>query len=167
MKKWYVYKTTNLINGMEYIGCHGSEDIEKDRYLGSGLNLKKDIKKYGKKNFKREILYVYDDRKKASKKENELVDAKYARSKKTYNLQVGGIGGYCTRLTNERCLYVLRNIHTGRIIDVKIDPNRFIVIGTMERLDKRYYPTEKERNNAYKRYKRRIGRILRRPKTTQ
>lgn len=64
-------------------------------------------------------------------------------------------------------LYVLKNIHTGRIVDVKIDPKRFIVIGSMERLSKRWYPTEKERNNAYKRYKRRIGRILRRPKTTQ
>jgi len=49
-----IYKTTNLVNGKFYIGKHYN-DIN-DNYLGSGIKLNNDIKKYGKENFKREIL---------------------------------------------------------------------------------------------------------------
>lgn len=49
----FIYKTTNLINGMIYVG-----KCEKDRpnYFGSGIHLKYAIKKYGKENFVREII---------------------------------------------------------------------------------------------------------------
>ena len=48
-----VYITTNLINTKKYIG----KDINNNpNYLGSGTYIKKAIKKYGKKNFKKEIL---------------------------------------------------------------------------------------------------------------
>lgn len=50
----YIYLTTNLVNGKKYIGQHNG-DI-KDTYLGSGVLLVKAIKKYGKENFKKEIL---------------------------------------------------------------------------------------------------------------
>lgn len=50
----YIYLTTNLVNGKKYIGQHNG-DI-KDAYLGSGVLLVKAIKKYGKENFKKEIL---------------------------------------------------------------------------------------------------------------
>jgi group I intron endonuclease len=53
----YIYKTTNLINGKIYIGQHCvNKRPEIDDYLGSGNYLKRAIKKYGKENFKREIL---------------------------------------------------------------------------------------------------------------
>lgn len=49
----FIYKTTCLINGKIYIG----QTIRKrDSYLGSGRSLELSIKKYGKENFKREIL---------------------------------------------------------------------------------------------------------------
>lgn len=48
-----VYCTVNLINGKKYIGSHIHND---DSYLGSGTNIKKAIKKYGRENFKRYIL---------------------------------------------------------------------------------------------------------------
>ena len=44
---YYVYKTKNLINNMQYIGVHHSTDIENDKYLGSNMHLKRAIKKYG------------------------------------------------------------------------------------------------------------------------
>jgi group I intron endonuclease len=53
---YLVYKTTNLINGKVYIGSHIAETLEDD-YLGSGILLRKAIKKYGNENFKREIIH--------------------------------------------------------------------------------------------------------------
>lgn len=50
----FIYKTTCLVNGKIYIGRH--EGIEEDNYLGSGKIFKLALCKYGKENFKREIL---------------------------------------------------------------------------------------------------------------
>lgn len=48
-----IYKTTNLINNKIYIG----QTIRKRKdYIGSGLYLTRAIKKYGKQNFKCEII---------------------------------------------------------------------------------------------------------------
>jgi hypothetical protein len=55
-KDHYVYCTTNLINSRKYIGSHSGK-ID-DSYLGSGVNLKRAIRKYGKKNFTKQILWV-------------------------------------------------------------------------------------------------------------
>ena len=52
----YVYKTTNLINNKMYIGKHHSTVFESDKYIGSGPILIKAIKKYGKENFKCELI---------------------------------------------------------------------------------------------------------------
>jgi len=48
-----IYLTTNLINGKKYIGL---DSYNRPWYLGSGTVLKKAIVKYGKSNFKKEIL---------------------------------------------------------------------------------------------------------------
>jgi group I intron endonuclease len=48
-----IYKTTNLINGKQYIGKDKNND---PNYIGSGSNLKEAIKTYGKSAFKKEIL---------------------------------------------------------------------------------------------------------------
>lgn len=50
----FIYKTTCLVNGKIYIGKH--ETTFEDGYLGSGTKFSAALKKYGKENFKREIL---------------------------------------------------------------------------------------------------------------
>jgi len=91
--KYIIYKTTNIINSKFYIGYHESEILE-DSYLGSGKLLKKAISKYGKQNFKKEILYVFPTKEEALLKELELVSEDFVKSDKNYNLKVGGEGGW-------------------------------------------------------------------------
>ena len=52
---YIVYKTTNLLSGKFYIGSHLCVSLD-DGYLGSGKVLKQAVKKYGRKNFKRDII---------------------------------------------------------------------------------------------------------------
>jgi hypothetical protein len=93
MKKYFIYKTTNIINGKIYIGIHYS-DNKNDNYLGSGKTLKKAIKKYGKENFKKEILFIYDNKQDALNKEFEIVNEDFVKSSKNYNMKIGGEGGW-------------------------------------------------------------------------
>lgn len=84
-----IYKTTNIINGKFYIG----KDVnDSDYYLGSGILLKRAIKKYGKENFRKEILEHcesldnLDERERFWIKELNSVEL-------GYNLTFGGTGG--------------------------------------------------------------------------
>lgn len=87
-----IYKTTNLINGKFYIGKHQAHDIN-DSYYGSGKGIKAAIKKYGKKNFKKEVLFVFDNEEDMNFKEIELITEEFVSRKDTYNAGIGGEGG--------------------------------------------------------------------------
>lgn len=87
MKNHIVYKTTNIINGMIYIGVNSNN---AKGYLGSGVNIRNAIRKYGKENFSRTILYRYDTRDEALLKEAELVNAEFLLRDDTYNIAEGG-----------------------------------------------------------------------------
>jgi len=89
--KYVIYKTTNLINQKIYIGLHATNNVN-DSYMGSGIFLKKAIKKYGKENFKKEILYIFDNKKDMITKEKELVTEEFCLRKDTYNMVKGGYG---------------------------------------------------------------------------
>jgi len=91
MKYYTIYQTTNLINNKIYIGLHTTDNIN-DGYLGSGIFLKKAIKKYGYTNFKKEILYVFDNKKDMITKEKEIVNEDFILRKDTYNMAKGGYG---------------------------------------------------------------------------
>ena len=85
-----VYKTVNKINQKFYIGVHRTCD-PNDKYLGSGKLLKQAIKHYGRDNFIKEVLFVFDNSDQAYQKEAEIVTLDFIRSDQTYNLTMGGV----------------------------------------------------------------------------
>lgn len=91
-----------MINGRYYIGQHETKNLN-DRYLGSGKLLKLAIKKYGRKSFKKSVLYVFSNSIDSRLKESELIDLK---DPKCYNLVPGGggvgIGGSCSEKAKEK-----------------------------------------------------------------
>jgi len=110
-----IYKTTNLINGKFYIG---KDTRNLKCYLGSGELLKRAIDKYGKENFKKEILefcdnlFELDSREKFWIKELKAIE-------NGYNLTEGGTGG--DTFTNNPNKELIRNNLEKRVYsdDVK------------------------------------------------
>jgi hypothetical protein len=99
--KVIVYKTTCLVNGKFYIGVH-RVDHEDDGYIGCGIcsqamadryargrstHFQKAVAHHGYGNFRREILFEYDNEVDAYAKEAELVDPHDPMS---YNQCTGG-----------------------------------------------------------------------------
>lgn len=90
---YYLYKTTNTINGNIYIGVHATKNIA-DNYLGSGKVLKQAIEKYGAKNFTKDILEFADTWEAILEKEKTLVTPEFLLREDVYNLRIGGEGGW-------------------------------------------------------------------------
>jgi len=90
MQTFYtIYKTTCLINGKKYIGQHITKNLN-DEYLGSGTLLRRAIKQYGKENFTKDILYVFDNFDAMNEKEKELITEEILLDETYYNLMLGG-----------------------------------------------------------------------------
>lgn len=89
---YIIYQTTNLLNKMTYIGSHQTDNLN-DGYLGSGKLLKRAIRKYGKENFKFEILYFATCKNEMFELERRIVNEDFVKNPFTYNLKIGGSGG--------------------------------------------------------------------------
>lgn len=87
----YVYKITNIINNKIYIGVHRTDNLD-DKYMGSGTNIKRAIDKYGLKNFKKDIIMMYDTYRDALNHEAKIVTEGFINRDDTYNIRVGGRG---------------------------------------------------------------------------
>jgi group I intron endonuclease len=106
----YIYLTTNLINGKKYIGSR-DKTLTKGHgvYLGSGVNLKLAIKKYGRQNFKKEIL------EECSKEERYNLENYYInkynaiKNPNFYNLEGarGTFSGYTHNQSTKNKIYTL------------------------------------------------------------
>jgi hypothetical protein len=89
---YIIYETTCIVNKKKYIGKHTTDKLDDD-YLGSGLLLSNAIKKYGKENFIKEILFVFDNEVEMNKKEIEIVNESIINDDNYYNIALGGQGG--------------------------------------------------------------------------
>lgn len=101
-----IYKITNLINGKIYIGSHKTQKLD-DKYMGSGTYLLASQKKHGLENFKKEILFVFDNQEDMYAKEAELVNEEFLAEENTYNLNLGGFGGWHHANSTGKNLYGL------------------------------------------------------------
>lgn len=90
----YIYITTNLINGKKYIGQKKANTFLAEGYLGSGKLLLRAIEKYGRNQFKTELLEECFDQESLDSAERKWIsqyDA--ANSSEFYNIADGATGG--------------------------------------------------------------------------
>lgn len=89
---YVIYQTTNLLDGKVYVGKHKTQVLD-DKYLGSGLHLRRAIRAHGKENFHKKILFVFDNEDDMTHKEIEIVTEEFCLRDDTYNIALGGQGG--------------------------------------------------------------------------
>ena len=90
-----VYMTVNTVNNKKYIGSLIYNRINDwEKYLGSGVELQKDIKKYGKSKFYKIIVSEHDSEQDLREAE-ELLIKQYddVNSDEFYNIKYSAIGG--------------------------------------------------------------------------
>jgi len=90
--KWYVYETTNLINNKVYVGVH--KGLVEDNYLGSGTYFQRALAKYKVENFSKLCIFVGRSKEITYWVEKMLVDEDFVNNPNTYNLKIGGHGGF-------------------------------------------------------------------------
>jgi len=98
--KHFVYITTNLNTGKQYVGDHSTSNLN-DGYLGSGIHLIRSIKKYGKKEFNQEILEFFYTKQEAFDAQEKYINKYNTLTPNGYNISPTGgseLGGF---LSNE------------------------------------------------------------------
>ena len=86
----YIYKTTNLINNLIYIGLHCAKEFDIT-YKGSGTQLKKAFKEFGWTNFKCELLEECDTLETLCEAEKKWINFFNSRNPSIgYNKSIGG-----------------------------------------------------------------------------
>jgi hypothetical protein len=90
---YYLYKITNNVNNKIYIGIHQTSNLN-DGYFGSGKMLHRAINKYGKCKFTKEIIEYFDNREEMIANEKLIVNSKFVKSTRTYNMVEGGLGSF-------------------------------------------------------------------------
>lgn len=163
METFYtIYKTTNKINGKFYVGTHKTRNLD-DSYLGSGKLLKRAIIKYGLENFEREILHVFNNPEDMFAKEAEIVTEDFLSEENTYNLKIGGFGGW--DFVNENALNFGGNPKLASVkgnINFKKGNNRYRGKKHTEETKRKISIARKGKpgHSHSEEFKKRIGKIL-------
>jgi group I intron endonuclease len=105
-----IYITKNLINNKKYIGKDSYND---PNYLGSGALLLEDIKKYGRENFKKEILEHCIKENLGEREEYWIYYFNAVKSKDFYNIRSKTSGWFNKDLNPEKYDYVTKKIGDG------------------------------------------------------
>jgi len=85
----FVYCTTNIINGKQYIGDHSTDNPE-DGYLGSGIQIKGAFRKYGREKFQREILEYFNTKEEAFDSQEKWINEFNSEWPNGYNVSPTG-----------------------------------------------------------------------------
>ena len=112
---YYIYKTTCLITNKYYIGMHKTYK-HNDGYTGSGLLLKRSIKKHGVENHSFEILEYCDNLEHLCQREEQIVNENLLKDELCMNLKLGGVGGATMtgRKQNQETIEKIRKANTGK-----------------------------------------------------
>lgn len=114
----FVYETTNLVNGMKYIGqCRFDRINGWKNYLGSGTYIKRAIKKYGAENFSRRILFLALSQDELDDLEIQSIEYyKAVESKDYYNLKKTAKGGdtFTHSPNKEKTRLIYQQIRKGK-----------------------------------------------------
>lgn len=113
-KYHYTYRTTNKVNGRYYLGMHSSNRID-DGYLGSGKRLYYELNKYGRDNFKFEILEHFNSREDLVEAEKQLITEQDLTNKNCLNLKLGGTGGFVSVEACTKGGSILGRLHKKRM----------------------------------------------------
>ena len=89
----YIYKTTCNVTGRWYVGMHSTNNLE-DGYMGSGIRLRRSIRKYGVDNHIKEILEYFDNRELLIEAEKKVITPEMIDDNNCMNLRGGGEGGF-------------------------------------------------------------------------
>jgi len=91
----YTYKIINLINNKLYYGVRSCECLPEEdiKYMGSGVLIRRSIKKHGIDNFIKKIDKIFETREEANLYEAKIVDLEFIKLDNTYNLKTGGLNG--------------------------------------------------------------------------
>lgn len=86
---YFIYETTNNVNGKKYRGIHKTSNIN-DGYIGSGTAFINAVDKYGKQNFTREIIEFCSSYEELIELEKFYVNEDWVKDHSNYNLKTGG-----------------------------------------------------------------------------
>jgi len=113
----FVYVTTNIVNGKQYVGDHSTNDLN-DEYLGSGNLIRHAIKKYKRENFKRKILKLFETKQEAFNDQELYIKKFKTLVPNGYNLSPSGghgtNGGYLSEETKRKIGVSLSKSIKGR-----------------------------------------------------
>lgn len=110
----YIYKTTCNVTGRYYVGMHSAYKLE-DGYMGSGLRLRRSIRKYGIENHTREILEFFKTRELLIEGEKLAITPDMISDDNCMNLMGGGNGGYVSKEHYQKTSKISGEIHAKKM----------------------------------------------------
>ena len=116
---YIIYETTNIVNNKKYRGAHQTNKLN-DGYLGSGVIFQNAYKKYGRDNFKREILCECNSIDEMIEMEKKYVSQEWIDNNDTYNLQTGGLSyGILSKESKKKISDTLKRLYKeGKILPI-------------------------------------------------